>query len=100
MDPDPDKFFCLLFLKKHLHHFSKIKSHKKITKQKESRFSYYFGLMIEGPGPFLRLTDPDPGGPKTYGSATLLLLYLLSIWDLNSYLVSVNLNPIFVDVLE
>jgi hypothetical protein len=25
--------------------------------------------MIEGagPDPYLRLTDPDPGGPKTYG---------------------------------
>jgi hypothetical protein len=37
-------------------------------------------LMKEGsdPGPYLKLTDPDPGGPKTYGSyksgsATLLI---------------------------
>jgi hypothetical protein len=33
--------------------------------------------MIEGSGsgsvPYLILTDPDPGGPKTYGSATLPL---------------------------
>ncbi len=32
---------------------------------------YYFGLMIEGSGSIpqnLKLVDPDPGGPKTYGS--------------------------------
>ncbi len=31
-------------------HFSKIKSPKEVTKQKKSRFSYYFCLMIEGFG--------------------------------------------------
>ncbi len=34
-------------------------------------FSYYFCLMIEvsgDPEPYLVLMDPDPGGPKTYGS--------------------------------
>ncbi len=44
-------FFCLLsyFLKLHLHHFSKIKSHKEVTKQEEWRFfSYYFCLMMNG----------------------------------------------------
>ncbi len=32
------KFFCLLLLKVHLHHFSKIKSSKEATKHQESRF--------------------------------------------------------------
>jgi hypothetical protein len=34
-DPDPAIFFTDLqdFLKVHLHHFSKIKSHKEVTKQ-------------------------------------------------------------------
>ena len=41
-------FSAHYFLKVHLHHFSKIKSQKEVTKQQESRFSYYFCLMIEG----------------------------------------------------
>jgi hypothetical protein len=47
----PKKFLGLTpyFLKVHLHHFSKIKSHKEVTKQKESMFDH----------------KPDPGGPKT-----------------------------------
>ncbi len=62
-DPDPNIFvsdlqdgnwkliFCQSFfvsyrysLKLHLHHFSKIKSHKEVTKQKESRFFLLFLL--------------------------------------------------------
>jgi hypothetical protein len=36
------------FLKLHLHHFSKIKSHKEVTKQnsRNQGFSYYFSLML------------------------------------------------------
>jgi hypothetical protein len=38
------KFFCLLLL--HLHHFSKIKSHKNSHKKSRNQgFSYYFGLI-------------------------------------------------------
>jgi hypothetical protein len=37
-------------LKVHLHHFSKVKSQKEVTKQ---GFSYYFCLMMMDP-------DPDP----------------------------------------
>jgi hypothetical protein len=46
------KFFCLLgyFLKVHLHHFSRIKSNKEITKQKKSMFFLIFFLMMEGSG--------------------------------------------------
>jgi hypothetical protein len=44
------KFFCLFyFLNVHLHHFSKIKSHKRSHKTVGINvFSYYFCLMIEG----------------------------------------------------
>ena len=34
----------------HLHHFSNIKSPKEVTEQQESKFSYYFCLMIEVSG--------------------------------------------------
>ncbi len=64
-------FFCLLFFKLHLLSFSKIKSHKKVTKHTNQDFS---------PDPYL-----DPRGPKTYessgsgsGSATLVLTYIFS----------------------
>jgi hypothetical protein len=37
----------------------------------ESRFLYYFCLMIEGSGSVpLTNPDPDPGDPKTYGSGS------------------------------
>jgi hypothetical protein len=62
--------FCLLpyCLKRHFHHFSKIKSHKEDTNSSNQGFSYYFCLLIEGSGSVPCTTDPDPGGPKTYGS--------------------------------
>ncbi len=47
------KFFSAYYFSKvHLHHFSKIKSHKEVTKQLEKNqgFSYNFCLMIEGSG--------------------------------------------------
>ncbi len=46
-------FFCLLLFEGTLHHFSKIKIHKEVTKVQSTRnqcFSYYFCLMIEGSG--------------------------------------------------
>ncbi len=61
----------------HLHHSSKIKSHKKVTKTLEIKdFLTIFAWWWKDPEPdpaqdsFLWLTDPDadPGGPKTYGS--------------------------------
>ncbi len=53
MDPDPaisitnlrdakKKLSAFYVLKIHLHHFSKIKSQKEVTKQYESRFSLLF----------------------------------------------------------
>ncbi len=66
-------FLAYYFLKVHFHQFSKI-----IKKSKNSRnrcFSAYFCLMIEGsgsgagPDPYLWLMDPDPRGPKIYGSS-------------------------------
>ncbi len=48
------KFFCVLLMKLHLHHFSKIKSQKEVTKTVGIKvFSYYFCLIIEGSGPYL-----------------------------------------------
>jgi hypothetical protein len=46
------KFFMLTysFLNIHLHHSSKIKSHKEITKQKKSRFFFIFLLVIGNTG--------------------------------------------------
>jgi hypothetical protein len=41
--------FSASFLKLHLQHFSKIKSHKEITNSRNQGFLYYFCL-----------TDPDP----------------------------------------
>jgi hypothetical protein len=41
-------FSAYYFLKVHLHHFSKIKSQKEVTKQWNQGFPYYFYLMIEG----------------------------------------------------
>ncbi len=40
-------FLCLSFLKVPLHHSSKIKSHKDVTKQQKSRFFFIFLLVDE-----------------------------------------------------
>jgi hypothetical protein len=40
-------FFAYSFLKEHLHHSSKIKSHKEVTKQYKSRFFFIF-LLVYG----------------------------------------------------
>ncbi len=49
------KFLCFYFLKVHLHHSSKIKSHKEVTNHKESRFFFVFSLLMEGSD-----LEPDP----------------------------------------
>ncbi len=72
-------YFLKVYLQ-YLHHVSKIKVTKKSQNSMNQGFSYYFPMMIEGSGSgyvplWLMDTDPDPGGPKTYGcygSATLL----------------------------
>jgi hypothetical protein len=47
---------------------SKIVSHKKVTEQQNQGFSSIFGLLMQGSGSVQIITDPDPGGPKTYGT--------------------------------
>jgi hypothetical protein len=63
-------------LKLQLHHFSKIKSHKEVTKQYESKFFLLFCLKKEGSGAgAVPLTNGSGSGrPKNIrtGSATLL----------------------------
>jgi hypothetical protein len=50
----------------HLHHFSKIKSHKELTHK--TGFSYYFCLMIEGSGSgFVDLTNGSRSGSRRPG---------------------------------
>ncbi len=62
------QFFCLLFLKVHLHHFSKIKSHKESQNSRNQGFSYYFCMMIEGSGsgtiPLTSGSGSGSGKPK------------------------------------
>ncbi len=43
--------------------FQRQKNHKEVTKQK-----YIFCWMMEGSGSVKIMTDPDPEGPKKYGS--------------------------------
>ncbi len=97
-------FLYITFFKLHLHHFSKIKSQKKSQNSRNQGFPYYFWWIREGSGSGAgsKLTDPDPGGPKTcgaggsgFGSATLekgqsheMELSLRSPW-VNLYLLPV-----------
>ncbi len=104
MDPDPvifvidlqdanrKLFFWSLLFEDTFTSFFKDKS-KKSQNRRNQGFSYYFCLMIEGSGsgiiPYLWLMDPnpDPGGPKTYGSATLHITsgILIRICSWNEY---------------
>jgi hypothetical protein len=75
-DPNPDIFVIDLqdankiptyyFLKVHLHHFSKLKSPKEVTKQyrRNQGFSYFFCLLIEGSGSILLTNGSGSGRPK------------------------------------
>jgi len=60
-------FFAYYFLKLHLHHFSKIKSHKKSQYSRNQGFSCL--MTSEGSGSVPRTNGS--GRPKTSGSATL-----------------------------
>ncbi len=62
-------FFAYFFLKLHLHHFSKIKSHKEVAKQYESGFSYNFCLMKEGSGSVPHTNGSGSGKPKNRNTA-------------------------------
>ncbi len=48
----------------HLHHFSKIKIQKEVTKHYKSGFSSYFCLMIEGSGSVLLTSGSGAKRPK------------------------------------
>jgi hypothetical protein len=67
-----NQFFAVYFMKVHLRQFSKIKSHKEVTKHGNQSFSNFICLMVEGSGSgyVQKMTDLDldPGGPITYGS--------------------------------
>jgi hypothetical protein len=59
------RIFPYYFLKVHLHSFEKIKIHKEVTKEYESRFFLLF-LLDDGMIriPYLWLTDPKSKRPK------------------------------------
>jgi hypothetical protein len=73
-------FFFIYFLKVHLHehHSTKIKSQKISQKTEEIKvfLTIFDGedLMMEGS--LQIMTNPDPGGPKTYRSGSTAL----TIW--------------------
>ncbi len=65
--------FCLLLLKVHLHHFSKIKSHKEVAKTVGIKvFLTNFASWLKDPDPdpylWLMYPEPEPWDPKKYGS--------------------------------
>ncbi len=91
-DPDPCihaslSILAYYFLKVYLHHFSKIKSHKKSQNCRNQRFSYYFCLMIEGSragsrdgsGSVPRTDGSGSGRPKTY--ATVFATLITATYD-------------------
>jgi hypothetical protein len=57
---DPNKNFCFLLL----HHFSMLKSPKKVRKQWESSFSYYFCMQCSGSGSKPLTGGSGSGRPK------------------------------------
>jgi hypothetical protein len=57
-------FIAYYFLEVHLHHFSKIKSHKKSQNSRNQEFSYYFSLMKEGSGSVPLTNGAGSGRPK------------------------------------
>ncbi len=106
----PKNIFCLYFfslvpVKAHLHHYSKIKKSYRSHKTVEMKvFLPVFAWWWKDPDlePYLWLTDPDPGDPKTYGSGsgTLVLAQMqinnfsskrrLRIWYSNPAYISLN----------
>ncbi len=68
-----DPFFAFYFLKAHLCQSSKIKKSKKeVAKRRNQGFSYFFACWWKDL--YKIMTDPDPGGPNTYGSESTTLL--------------------------
>jgi hypothetical protein len=56
----------------HLHQSFRISRHQVVTKELKLRFFIFFCSLIEGSGSgsIQIITDPGPGGPKTYRSYT------------------------------
>jgi hypothetical protein len=75
--PTKTFFSAYYFLKLHLHHFSKIKSHKEVIKHniRNKGFSYFFCFMIEGSGSVAVSLTNGSGSrrPKTSGSGSATL---------------------------
>ncbi len=73
-DPQIKSFFAYFFLKVHLHHSSKIKSYKEVTKWKNTRNQGFllFCLMMEGSGSVPLTNGFESRMPKNLGSGTLL----------------------------
>jgi hypothetical protein len=63
-------FFCILFFNGS---FTSVfnRSHKTVEIK---GFSYFFCLIMEGSGSIQITTDPDPEGPRTYGSGSTSLV--------------------------
>jgi hypothetical protein len=57
--------------------FSQIKVKKKSQSSRNQGFSYFFCLVIEVSIPLTDDPEPDPGGPKTCGSGSAILLAFL-----------------------
>ncbi len=95
-------FFAYYFLKVHLHHFSKIKSHKEVSKQLGREgggvqdFSYYYCLMVKrfGSGPLtkasgsgrpknlrIRIRNTDLGSGPHFGSVSRMKQIQPNAWD-------------------
>jgi hypothetical protein len=91
---------------KHLHHLSKIKSHKEVKKQYELRFLLLFCLVIEGSEAgsgsvsVSRTNESGSGRPKKYGSGSgsgsgPATLVPTSVSDLYSFDTYPNPDPAF-----
>jgi hypothetical protein len=61
------KLFCLLLS---VGTFTSVRKDKKSAENKV--FINFFACLWKDPDTYKIITDPDPGGPKTYGSGTLM----------------------------
>ncbi len=74
-------FSAYFFLKVHLHHFKDKKSKRCHTTAGIMVLFTIFAWRWKDlePDPYLWLTDPDPGGPNTYGSGSPTLVSTIGI---------------------
>jgi hypothetical protein len=78
------KFFSLTAFWEYIYVFKDEKSKRSKKTNRNRGFSYFVCLLRTGSGSVQIMTDPDPGGPKTSGSTTLLKFFTLrlQIFDL------------------